>query len=94
MQIDSGMNGYGYSARPYKAERKAEDAVPQVTETSRISLSGISGSSTLLSSSLANALWAVEGAKIGDEPPKVEPAPLIQTGTQTVSQIEDIYSEF
>lgn len=94
MQIDSGMNGYGYSARPYKAERKAEEAVTQTTESSRISLSGITGSSTLLSSSLANALWAVEGAKLGDEAPKAAPAPQIQTGTQTVSQIEDIYSEF
>ncbi|MCJ8507512.1 hypothetical protein MUU53_06245 [Rhizobium lemnae] len=94
MQIDSGMNGYGYSARPYKAERKAEEALPQTTETSRISLSGITGSSTLLSSSLANALWAVEGAKTGDEPPKAPAAPLVQTGTHTVSQIEDIYSEF
>lgn len=90
MQIDSGMNGYGYSARPYKAERKIEEAVPQATETSRISLSGITGSRTLLSSSLANALWAVEGAKSGDELPKAAPAPLVQT----VSQIEDIYSEF
>ena len=94
MQIDSGMNGYGYSARPYKAERKAEEAIPQVTETSRISLSGITGSSTLLSSSLANALWAVEGAKAGDELPPAAPTPIIQTGAQTVSQIEDIYSEF
>lgn len=85
MQIDSGLNNYGYSARPYPAERKPDEKAPQAPEVRIRSLTGLTGSSTLLSTNLASALWAVEGAK---EDAEETSSPLSPT------QITDVYSEF
>ncbi|MBW6421181.1 hypothetical protein KX729_06975 [Rhizobium sp. XQZ8] len=60
MKIDSGLNGYHYPNRTVEMDRKTEEAAPRETVTFQRSADAITGSSTLLSSSLANALWAVE----------------------------------
>jgi hypothetical protein len=85
MQIESRLSGYGYPAKPYILDRKVEENAPAATEIRRFSDGAITGSSTLLSSSLANALWAVEGDRhdVSDMP-----------SSSSIAQVEDIYSEF
>lgn len=61
MKIDSGLSGYGYSHRSYDIDVKTEEAPQREAETRKRSAFALTGSSTLLSSSLASALWAVEG---------------------------------
>jgi hypothetical protein len=60
MKIDSGLNGYHYPNRTVEMDRKIEEAPQREAVTFQRSADAITGSSTLLSSSLANALWAVE----------------------------------
>ena len=60
MKIDSGLNGYQYPNRTVEMDRKTEEAPQRETVTFQRSADAITGSITLLSSSLANALWAVE----------------------------------
>lgn len=86
MQIDSGMSSHGYSARPYMAERKTDEAQQATTDARKRSLTGLTGSSTLLSSSLASALWAVEGGREDDT--------TNGASTLSLSQVETVYSEF
>jgi hypothetical protein len=93
MQIDSALSGYGYSARPHITERKADEVVQRETETRKRSSWAMTGSSTLLSSSLANALWTVEGNR-DTAPNSDQAAPLVQSAPATREQVEDIYSEF
>ncbi len=85
MQIESRLSGYGYSAKPYMADRKVEENAVRETDTRRFNEGAITGSSTLLSSSLANALWMVEGGR-GDG---------VADGAPTsIAHAEDVYSEF
>lgn len=84
MQIESRLSGYGYPAKPYTLDRKVEENAPPATETRRLNDGAITGSSTLLSSSLANALWAVEGDRHDAS----------ESRASSIAQIEDIYSEF
>lgn len=85
MQIESRLSGYGYSAKPYPQDRKVEDNTPTTSQSRRYHDGALTGSSTLLSSSLANALWAVEGDR----------QDTIDTPTSSaIAQVEDVYSEF
>jgi hypothetical protein len=92
MQIDSGLSGYGYSPRPQIVDRKAEENAPRETETRKRSASAITGSSTFLSSSLANALWMVGDGR--RETADSERAPIVATPAPSVAHVEDVYSEF
>ena len=95
MQIQSGLSGYGYSGRSYNIERRTEPAAEQreIDQPQR-SASALTGSSTLLSSSLANALWAVENARSASGPGKDGTAVNRSRQPGTVEHIEDVYSEF
>jgi hypothetical protein len=93
MQIDSALSGYGYSPRPHIIERKPDDVAQRETETRKRAAWAMTGSSTLLSSSLANALWTVEGNR-DTAPATDETSPLLQSAPATREQVEDIYSEF
>jgi hypothetical protein len=60
MKIDSGLNGYYYPNRTKEMDRKSEDAPQREIVAAQRSPNALTGSSTLLSSSLANALWVME----------------------------------
>jgi len=59
MKIDSGLSGYQYPTRAHATGRIAEEAGPREAEQPWRSGSTLTGSSTLLSSSLASALWGL-----------------------------------
>jgi hypothetical protein len=94
MQIDSALSGNGYSARPHMIERKSDDVAQREGETRKRASWAMTGSSTLLSSSLANALWTVEGNR--DTAPSTggNSSTILQSAPATREQVEDIYSEF
>ncbi|SMD19184.1 hypothetical protein [Rhizobium sp. RU36D] len=66
MRIDSGLSNFFYNNRFQHTDTEVEDTSAATTTASRPrTASNPSVSSTLLSSSLASALWTVEGAKRG-----------------------------
>ncbi|WP_377295743.1 hypothetical protein [Rhizobium sp. SGZ-381] len=92
MQIDSGLSGYGYSGRTYGVDRRTEEPAQSQPETRKRSASALTGSSTLLSSSLSNALWMVENARAGTD--AADASSIHQAPAPSVAQVEDVYSEF
>ncbi|MFB9951415.1 hypothetical protein ACFFP0_21410 [Rhizobium puerariae] len=65
-------------------DRKTEEAPPREAMSVQRSPNALTGSSTLLSSSLANALWVMESGDSADQP-----APTIPH-----DWVEDLYQEF
>jgi hypothetical protein len=63
MRIDSGLSGSYYQSRLYEIDREAEDAPVSAAVLPTRSANAITGSSTVASSSLANAFWVVDGGK-------------------------------
>jgi hypothetical protein len=86
MKIESGLSGYHYPNRSIEVERKQEDAAPREATTSARFPGALTGSSTLLSSSLASALWAVEVGDTNAAPSQA--APVAQ------DRVRDIFQEF
>jgi hypothetical protein len=90
MKIDSGLNGYYYQSRTQEIDRKTEEA-PTREEASSFSRNAdaITGSSTLFSSALSNALWVMESGQSA----ATADASL---AAQAVSQdwVENLYQEF
>lgn len=84
MKIDSGLSGYNYPNRTQDVDRKTEEAPQRETATFQRSPNALTGSSTLLSSSLANALWAVESGEA------------FSANEQTIPSgwVQDVYQEF
>lgn len=92
MQIDSNLSGYQYPTRSYVTERVSEEPGAREVEQARASGSGLTGSSTFLSSSLAEALL-----DIGDGfEQSASPAIATETGMGGVSAdwVEGLYREF
>ncbi|HEX5933106.1 MAG TPA: hypothetical protein VFY63_02975 [Pseudorhizobium sp.] len=93
MKIDSGLSGYPYPTRSYTIERVTEEAAPREAEQPKRSASAITGSSTLLSSSLANALWVLGGTS--EEGSATSASPVAATASDLpVDWVEDLYMEF
>jgi hypothetical protein len=67
MKIESGLNGYYYQSRSPDPERKAEEAPQREAVPTTRSPNALTGSSTMLSQSLANALWVMESGDIDIE---------------------------
>ncbi|CAD7027909.1 hypothetical protein REJC140_02560 [Pseudorhizobium endolithicum] len=92
MKIDSGLSGYGYHSRPNDIERRTEETPLRESDAPTRSNAFTVESSTLLSSSLAKALW------LGVESKRSEAAG--QAATQTVARplaeewVADRYREF
>ena len=59
MKIDSGLSGYSYQSRSPENDRRSEEAPLREAEAPKRQNSFTVESSTLLSASLANALWMV-----------------------------------
>lgn len=92
MKIDSGLSGYQYPTRSQATERIAEEAGPREAEQPRRSGSTLTGSSTLLSSSLANALWG-----LGDGTEHAASAASGASGSATgvtADWVKELYLEF
>ncbi|WP_158693375.1 hypothetical protein [Neorhizobium alkalisoli] len=85
MKIDSGLSGYYYPNRTPEVDRKTEEAPQRETLSIQRSPNALTGSSTLLSSSLANALWVMETGDAAAE----QPMPAIPQ-----DWVEGIYQEF
>jgi hypothetical protein len=86
MKIESGLSGYHYPNRTVEVERKQEDVAPREATTTARFPGALTGSSTLLSSSLASALWAVEVGETNAAPSQA--APVAQ------DRVRDIFQEF
>lgn len=86
MKIESGLNGYQQPNRALDMGRKTDDAPQHETPTFQRSPNAMTGSSTLLSSSLANALWIIESGEAASEE---TPAPSIPD-----DWVKDVYQEF
>lgn len=79
MQIESSVSGNPYQGRIHDLDKKNAEPVQQEQEQSRRSGTP-TVSSTVLSSSLANVLWAVGGAR----------APVDQDGSKPISAEEKV----
>ncbi|MGK9050246.1 hypothetical protein [Neorhizobium petrolearium] len=88
MKIDSGLNGYHYPNRALDMGRKTEEAPQIETPAFERSPNALTGSSTLLSSALANALWVVESGDAGSE------SAAAQMPSVPQDWVEGIYQEF
>jgi hypothetical protein len=88
MKIDSGLNGYHYPNRTPETERKAEEAPQRETATFQRAPDALTGSSTLLSPSLANALWSME---LSGTTSRADEA---AAPTVTQDWVEELYQEF
>lgn len=86
MKIDSGLSGYQYPNRTAEVQRKQEEAQPRETVSAARFPGALTGSSTLLSSSLANALWVMESGEAGST--QNQPAPVAQ------DWVRDVFQEF
>jgi hypothetical protein len=89
MKIDSGLSGYGYSHRSYDMDRAVEETPQRETQSRQRSAFALTGSSTLLSQSLASALWEVEGDYAAESS-----APHFPTPTPSIEWVEGAYQEF
>jgi hypothetical protein len=88
MKIDSGHNGYYYQGRSQEIDRKAEEAPQREDAVVSRMPNAITGSSTLFSSSLANALWVMESGQ-SSEPVQEAVAP-----SMSQDWVENLYQEF
>ena len=93
MKIDSGLSGYSYHNRPSDIERRAEEAPLREVDSPKRSNAFTVESSTLLSNSLAKALWLGVEVKRTGEPAGAIPASLPQ-GEEWVSDRYREFSEF
>ncbi|MGE7368846.1 hypothetical protein ACQKKX_07190 [Neorhizobium sp. NPDC001467] len=91
MKIDSGLSGYGYSHRPYDMDRSTEEPPQREVEVRQRTTFALTGSSTLLSQSLASALWAVEGEGNYTGKPT---GPIISISSPSIERVEGAYQEF
>jgi hypothetical protein len=88
MKIDSGLNGYYYQGRAPEIDRKTEEAPQREDVATPRMANAITGSSTLFSSSLANALWVMESGQASPSPAEMASAGVAQ------DWVENLYQEF
>lgn len=85
MKIDSGLSGYYYPNRSNDIDRKQDEAPQRETVSMSRSPNALTGSSTLLSQSLANALWVMESGEAGGD---------MQAPSIAQDWVENRYQEF
>lgn len=79
MRIDSSLNNSQYQSRYIHGITRAEDVAAEPVTAPRSRAAGGNSTGTLLSASLANALWSIDSAK-KSAPVRAE----AQTATDTV----------
>lgn len=90
MKIDSGHSGYYYPNRTPEVDRKPEESRQQDVPTTERFASALTGSSTFLSHSLANALWSMETGETASTPARTP----LQQPAQVQDWVKEIYQEF
>jgi hypothetical protein len=88
MKIDSGHNGYYYQGRSQEIDRKADEAPQREDAVAPRMANAITGSSTLFSSSLSNALWVMESGQ------SATPAAEVASASLSQDWVENLYQEF
>jgi hypothetical protein len=92
MKIDSGLSSYNYQSRSSDIERRPEEAALRESDTPKRTGSFTVESSTLLSTSLANALWMANAPEAGrGTAASMPPAP---KGEEWVAERYREFSEF
>ena len=96
MRIDSGLSGYSYHSRYIPSVGESEDASVDNSAAAKPRGAGNSAfSSTLLSSSLATALWIVEGGRTDQAPQADMAAAADDTPPASVAEkVEALYREY
>jgi carbamate kinase len=80
MRIDSSLSNSQYQSRYIQGITRAEDVAAEPVAVSRSRATGGSTTGTLLSASLANALWSLDSSK---------KASAVKTNTQVSSAADD-----
>jgi hypothetical protein len=80
MRIDSSLNNSQYQSRYIQGITRAEDVVAETVTAPRSRAAGGNSTGTLLSASLANALWSIDSAK---------KASSVRTTAQTAADTHD-----
>ncbi|WP_321379342.1 hypothetical protein [Rhizobium sp.] len=80
MRIDSSLNNSQYQSRYIQGVTRPEDVVAEPASISRSRATGGSTTGTLLSASLANALWSLDSAK---------KTPAVKTNSATSASVDD-----
>nr|WP_316653133.1 hypothetical protein [uncultured Gellertiella sp.] len=99
MRIDSGLQGYYYEQGRFKrpnADAEDASAAPQQQQPRAASFAPLVESSTVLSSSLSSALWAMESVR-DPAPASGGTGPLPLTGAtdeETASKVRALYMEY
>ena len=96
MRIDSGQSNYYYQSRFLQADTDGEEAASEAATTSRPrSGSSVSVGTAHLSSSLASALWVIEGGrKTAGDSTGASPSTLDKAAPEAATaQIEALYLE-
>lgn len=96
MRIESGLSGYSYQNRYVHNATEGEDVAAETATSSKPrTASSPAFSSTLLSPSLATALWTIEGGRKGASP---TPAQASDGGSEALmssaEKVEALYREY
>ncbi|MCM2395007.1 hypothetical protein NBH19_02795 [Rhizobium sp. S95] len=93
MRIDSSLNSYYYQNRYIPTSIEGEDGASEQAPVSTPRGVGSSGfSNSLVSNSLASALWVVEG---GRKPvPSITQRVMVSDDRSDAQKVEDLYREY
>lgn len=91
MRIDSGLSNLLYHSRFQRDDSDLENATPEAAVARPRAATNPAVSSTLLSQSLASALWTVEGGKSNAAPIKAEEPATVQSSAR---KVEAFYLEY
>lgn len=93
MRIDSSLNSYYYQNRYIPTSIEGEESAGEQAPVSTPRSAGSGGfSSSLLSNSLASALWVVEG---GRKPvPSMTQRVMVSDDRSDAQKVEDLYREY
>lgn len=94
MQINSNLSGYGYNGRIREMETVAPKPAAQEEQKSGRGVGTPTVSSTVLSSSLANMLWAVGGAQAPVDREAVAPVSTVEKAEAQVQWVKSAYTEY
>jgi hypothetical protein len=94
MQIDSSLSGYQHQGRLRDLDKTTAEALAQEPPTIKRPSGNATISSTLLSSSLANSLWAVGGARAPVDQDAAAPVSAEEKIAAQAEWVRGAYSEY
>lgn len=93
MRIDSGLGSHYYHNRLVYDRPESEDSIPETAASPRTAANP-AVSSTLLSPSLASALWVVEGGRKPEPAGSASGSANVPGHPTSAEQVEALYREF